>query len=248
MNGLLRGLALLPLLPLLATPTLARAAEPTLTWHGQSCFVLTTPGGARVLMDPIPGTIGYPLPSPITVDVVTISHEHPDHTNTSLAAAHPRVLRGLTEGAKGWAKIDEKIKDVRIRNVGVWHDEKQGAERGLNSVFVFEFGGMTVAHLGDLGHLLTPEQLAAIGKVDLLLVPTGGVYTLDEPTAWKVIEQLKPRQVVVPMHYKTEALKIPLHTIDAFLKGHSNVRRPGTNTMTLTKPAHGPEIVVLSWK
>jgi L-ascorbate metabolism protein UlaG (beta-lactamase superfamily) len=225
----------------------ARAEEPTLTWHGQSCFELVSPKGTRVLIDPIPGSIGYPLPAPIKADVVTISHEHQDHNNTALAADKPKILRGLAD-PKTWAKIDETIKDVHIRNVGVWHDEKHGAERGLNSVFVFETGGIKIAHLGDLGHLLTPEQLKAIGPVDVVLTPVGSVYTIDGPTAWKVVEQLKPKWVVVPMHYKTEALSIPLETVDKFLAGRPNVRRAGTNVLKLTKPAKTPEIVVLSWK
>ena len=242
MNRLLRALAFAALLG-----GVARAEEPTLTWHGQSCFELVSPKGARVLIDPIPGTIGYPLPPPIKADVVTISHEHQDHTNTALAAGSPKILRGLKD-PKTWATIDETVKDVHIRNVGVWHDEKHGAERGLNSVFVFETGGLKIAHLGDLGHLLTPEQLKAIGPVDVVLIPVGSVYTIDGPTAWKVVEQLKPRWVVVPMHYKTEALSIPLETVDKFLAGRANVRRPGTNVLKLTKPAKTPEIVVLSWK
>ena len=242
MNRLLRALALVVLFT-----RGARADEATLTWHGQSCFELHSAKGARVLMDPIPGTIGYPLPQPIQADVVTISHEHQDHNNTALAQGKPKILRGLAD-PKNWAKIDEAVKDVHIRNVGVWHDEKQGAERGLNSVFVFETGGLKIAHLGDLGHLLTPEQLKAIGPVDIVLIPVGGVYTIDATMAWKVVDQLKPKWVVVPMHYKTEVLSIPLATIDGFLKGHENVRRVGTNVLKLAKPAKTPEIVVLSWK
>jgi L-ascorbate metabolism protein UlaG (beta-lactamase superfamily) len=235
----------------LAAPAVARAADATLVWHGQSCFLLTSSKGTRVLIDPIPGTIGYPLPVPMSVDAVTISHEHPDHNNVGLAKDAPRVLRGLQD-PKTWAKIDEKIRDVHIRNVGVWHDQKHGAERGLNSAFVFELDGLTVAHLGDLGHLLTPEQLAAIGKVDVLLIPVGGTYTIDGPTAWKVVEQVKPKWVVVPMHYKTEPLKIPLADENGFVASmHSRwtfVRRLGSNQLVLTQPAKTPEVVVLSWK
>jgi len=223
-------------------------AQGSLSWHGQSCYLLTTAKGTKILLDPIPGSIGYPLPKPMTVDAVTISHEHPDHTNVALAADSPKVLRGLKD-PKTWAKIDEKVKEVRVRNVGVWHDEQHGAERGLNSVFIFDLGEVTIAHLGDLGHVLTPEQVAAIGKIDILLIPVGGVYTIDGATAWKVVEQLKPKWVVVPMHYKTEVLQIPLQTADGFLKGKPNVRRPGTNTLALSKPkGASPEIVVLSWK
>lgn len=222
-----------------------------LTWYGQSCFLLESASGTRVVMDPIPTGIGYTPPADLRGDAVTISHEHPDHNNVPLVQGKPKVLRGLTSDKKGWVKIDEKIKDVSVRTVGVYHDDKKGAERGLNTVFVFETGGVRIAHLGDLGHLLTDQQLSAIGSVDAVLIPVGGFFTVDAQQATRVIDQIRPRLVIVPMHYKTDVLTIKeLATVDAFLAGKPNVRREASNTLAITGVKRRPstEIVVLNYK
>ncbi|HVR63275.1 MAG TPA: MBL fold metallo-hydrolase [Polyangia bacterium] len=240
---------------LVALAVYARAAgNPVvgkLTWLGQSCFVLETATGTRVVMDPIPKGLGYDLPAGLKADAVTISHEHPDHNNVALLVNKPRILRGLTADRKGWAKIDTKVKDVAVRSVGVYHDDALGADRGLNTVFLFEVAGLRIAHLGDLGHLLTDEQLSAIGAVDVLLVPVGGAFTIDGPQASRVVDQLRPRLVVVPMHYKTEVSTIKqLATADEFLEGKSNVRRESTHTLALStvKARPAAEIVVLGFR
>jgi L-ascorbate metabolism protein UlaG (beta-lactamase superfamily) len=233
----------------------ARAAGPPtigkLTWLGQSAFVLETSTGTRIVMDPIPKGIGYDLPAGLKADAITISHEHADHNNVGLVVNKARVLRGLTADKKGWTKVDEKVKDVAIRNVGVYHDDQKGAARGLNSVFVFEVGGLRIAHLGDLGHLLTDEQLSAIGSVDIVMVPVGGSYTIDAYQATRVIDQMHPRLVVIPMHYRTPVLTIKeLATVDEFLERKANVVHEPTNTLTLTPVKARPavQIVVLNWK
>jgi L-ascorbate metabolism protein UlaG (beta-lactamase superfamily) len=233
----------------------ARAAGPPvigkLTWLGQSGFVLETAAGTRIVMDPIPKGLGYDLPAGLKADAITISHEHPDHNNVALVTNKARVIRGLTADKKGWTKVDEKVKDVAIRSVGVYHDDKRGAERGLNTVFVFEVGGIRIAHLGDLGHLLTDEQLSAIGSVDVVLVPVGGAFTIDAYQATRVVDQLRPRLVVIPMHYRTAVSTIKeLATVDEFLERKANVVHEPTNTLTLTPVKQRPavQIVVLSWK
>ncbi len=222
-----------------------------LTWLGQSAYVLETATGTRIVMDPIPKGLGYELPPGLKADVITVSHEHPDHNNVALVVNKARVLRGLTADKKGWTRIDEKVKDVAIRSVGVYHDDKRGAERGLNTVFVFEVDGLRIAHLGDLGHLLTDEQLSAIGSVDVLLVPVGGVYTIDAYQATRVVDQLHPRLVVIPMHYRTPPLTIKeLEPVDEFLEHKANVRHEPTNTLALTPVKARPaiQVVVLNWK
>jgi L-ascorbate metabolism protein UlaG (beta-lactamase superfamily) len=227
-------------------------AKVTLTWFGQSCFLLETAAGTRVVIDPIPKGIGYDPPVGLHADVITVSHEHGDHNNVGLiVGGHARVLRGLTADKKGWTKIDEKIKDVAIRTVGVYHDEKRGAERGLNAIFVFEVAGLRIAHLGDLGHLLDDKQLSAIGSVDVVLVPVGGAFTVDADRATRIVDQLRPRLVIVPMHYRTAASNIaPLGPVDPFLAGKANVRRLTGNALPLTAVKSRPaaEIVVMGYK
>jgi L-ascorbate metabolism protein UlaG (beta-lactamase superfamily) len=248
--------AVLAVLAVLAAPALrAHAAGPPtvgkLTWFGQSCFLLETAADTRILMDPIPKGLGYELPAGLKVDAITVSHEHPDHNNVGLPINKPRVLRGLTADRKGWTRIDEKVKEVSVRSVGVYHDDKRGAQRGLDTVFIFEVGGLRIAHLGDLGHLLTDEQLSAIGSVDVLLVPVGGVFTIDSYMATRVVDQLHPRLVVVPMHYRTDAVTIKdLQPVEPFLERKANVKRLPGNTLALTpvKARPAAEIAVLSWK
>jgi L-ascorbate metabolism protein UlaG (beta-lactamase superfamily) len=148
-------------------------------------------------------------------------------------------------------RIDEKVKDISVRTVGVYHDRKRGAEIGLNAVFIFETGGVRIAHLGDLGHPLTDQQISAIGSVDVVLVPVGGGETVDAQTATYVVDQIRPRLLVVPMHFKTDAVTSKdLAPIDAFLAGRPNVRRQLGNRIAInglrSKPA--AEVVVLDYK
>jgi L-ascorbate metabolism protein UlaG (beta-lactamase superfamily) len=236
------GSSLLPT----STPT-----KVTLTWFGQSCFLLETAAGTRVLIDPIAKGTGYELPAGLRADVVTVSHEHADHNNVALVTGRARVLRGLTADKKGWTKIEEKVRDVSIRTVGVYHDDKQGAERGLDTVFIFEVGGLRIAHLGDLGHVLDDAQQSAIGSVDVVLVPVGGAVTIDAERATRVIDQLRPRLVIIPMHYRTAvSTNTQLATVDEFLAGKTNVRRLGGNVLRLTavKTRPAAEIVVMGYK
>jgi L-ascorbate metabolism protein UlaG (beta-lactamase superfamily) len=230
----------------------AHAAGPPvagkLTWLGQACFLLETAAGTRIVMDPLAKGTGYALPSGLQADVITVSHEHPDHNNVGLVAGKPRVIRGLTADKKGWSRVNEKFRDVSIRTVGVYHDEKRGVERGLNSIFIFEVGGLRIAHLGDLGHTLNNEQLAKVGALDVLLIPVGGTFTIDGRTATRVVEQLRPRILVVPMHYKTATSTIKeLEPIDNFLENKPHVRRESSPTIALSpvKARPAAEIVVL---
>lgn len=231
-----------------ATPTPVPTATPvpvvlTLQWLGHSAFLIETSTGTRVLTDPPDSSVGYAI-SPIPrVDAVTVGHEHSDHNNVSLAQGTPQVLRGLTAGGD-WAAIDTRVKDVSFRTVGVNHDEAQGSVRGKNAVFVIVADGLRLAHLSDLGHTLTPQQVTAIGPVDVLLIPVGDVYTINSALATQVVAQLNPR-VVVPMHYKTARLSssLPLVGVEPFLAG-KRVERPGSNLLRLSAAALPAETTV----
>jgi L-ascorbate metabolism protein UlaG (beta-lactamase superfamily) len=179
----------------------AASSTVTITWLGQSTFVLSTNSGLKVLLDPTnPGAYN---PAPVEgVDVVTVSHEHSDHNYVQMATGNPLVIRGLTQD--GFAKIDRTIKAVHIRTVATYHDSDKGSQRGRNAVFVFELPGLRIVHLGDLGHKLDPEQISAIGPVDILMTPVAGGPTIDPKTAVEVIDQLQAK-VVIPMHYSTAA-------------------------------------------
>jgi L-ascorbate metabolism protein UlaG (beta-lactamase superfamily) len=202
-----------------AAPAMQREPSVTLTWYGQSTFVLATNTGLKALLDPTGTGAGYKIPTQAGIDLVTVSHEHSDHNAVGLASGSPLVLRGLN--GNDWAKIDQTLKNVRVQTVGVYHDGAQGAQRGKNAIFVFDVNGLRVAHLGDLGHLLSAEQVKQIAPVDVVLIPVGGFYTIDAQQAVQVVNQLEPK-VVIPMHYKTPALSLSLAAVlapvDDFIK------------------------------
>jgi len=202
-----------------AAPAMQREPSVTLTWYGQSTFVLATNTGLKALLDPTGTGTGYKIPTQAGIDLVTVSHEHSDHNAVGLASGSPLVLRGIN--GNDWAKIDQTLKNVRVQTVGVYHDGAQGAQRGKNAIFVFDVNGLRVAHLGDLGHILSAEQVKQIAPVDMVLIPVGGFYTIDAKQAVQVVSQLEPK-VVIPMHYKTPALSLSLAAVlapvDDFIK------------------------------
>jgi L-ascorbate metabolism protein UlaG (beta-lactamase superfamily) len=226
-------------------------ASATFTYMGQSTFLLDTSTGLKVLIDPVAPMMSKNDPVG-GVDVVTISHEHPDHNYVQLATGSPTILRGLANG--DFAKVDQTVKGVRIRSVASVHDAQQGAQRGKNAIFVFELPGLRIAHLGDLGLQLDARQITDIGPVDVLLIPVSGGPTLDPKTAGEVIGQLSAK-VVIPMHYGTGAPAgggargFSLGTVDDFLKvldPKTRVVHEGrTLTLTAGKLPAGRTVMVM---
>jgi L-ascorbate metabolism protein UlaG (beta-lactamase superfamily) len=231
------------------------AADPaqklTIRWHGQSFFEIESSKGTRVVIDPH-AIEAYGRIS-VAADLVLISHLHNDHTQIGVIKNAPkaRILFGLkAEGNKTtWNPIDETFRDVHVRSVGVYHDNSGGMERGKNTVFIVEADGLRLVHLGDLGHLLSDRQAKSIGPVDVLMIPVGGVYTINGSDAKKVVDQLKPRQFIIPMHYGTTVYD-ELLPADEFLDEQKSVKKYGTNKLVVEtdfKPAE-PVIAVLDWK
>lgn len=196
-----------------------------LRYYGHAMFGLSV-SGTTIVIDPFNDEIGYPRPA-VSADAVVITHEHADHSNVGLVGGAPRVLRGLAQEGKTWARLDEHVGPVRMTGVATYHDDQQGSARGKNTVVIFEAEGLRVVHLGDLGHLLSDEQARAIGRADVLIIPVGGYYTIGPAEADTVIAQLEPR-VVIPMHFKTEVnASWPIGTLDDYLKGKAGVTRMG---------------------
>jgi len=227
-----------------------QAAELTFAWHGQACFTIVTSQGIRIVTDPV--KMGnYDIPQSFKADIVTVSHEHGDHNQVDSLSGSPVVLRGLTGGGGRFTAIDRTIKGVRIFNVSTYHDESRGAELGLNAVFVIETGNLRIVHLGDLGHVLTKEQVEAIGTpVDVLMIPVGGRFTIAGKAADTVIDQLKPKRIVFPMHYQTEeALFLPYSGAE-FCKDKEGVSQLEGNSyiMRTDVPSGGLEYILMSYK
>jgi len=200
-------------------------------WCGHSCFEIT---GKSVVVATDPFTdamVGLKTPK-ITADIILSSHGHGDHWDHRTAKSWSK---DDTEILK-WKNESFEIKGVKIKGVGTAHDDKGGKERGLNTVYVFTVDGVTFCHCGDLGHVLTDEQVSEIGEIDVLLIPVGGFFTIDPTAATKVAEQLKPK-IVIPMHYYHEGLADlfkALHTVDDFLKGKENVKKLTSSETEIT--------------
>ncbi len=166
-------------------------------WFGQSCFSLTAENGTKIVMDPYHNMLGYKLPE-IDALIVTISHNHGDHNNV-------RAVKGDFVLIKEPGVFSQA--GIGIKGVQTFHDNVSGTIRGKNIVYNFKIDGLNVCHCGDLGHLLSLEQINEIGKVDILLLSIGGRAVLDASGATEVMKQLSP-SVVIPMHYRTKALGI----------------------------------------
>ncbi|OGO06356.1 MAG: hypothetical protein A2Y92_00460 [Chloroflexi bacterium RBG_13_57_8] len=179
-----------------------------------AAFLITSDSGVRIVTDPYATGRGLNHGEiKETADIVTVSHEHGDHNNAAAVKGSPKVLRS---GAA--------VKGINVKAVPAAHDGKGGVERGKDTIFCFDVDGVRVCHCGDLGHVLTAEQVEAVGGVDVLLIPIGGFFTIDAGNATRVVEQLKPK-VVIPMHFKTEKIEFPITGVDEFLKGKDNVTR-----------------------
>lgn len=211
-------------------------------WLGHSSFLITTSEGVRIITDPYEtgsygGGIGYG-PIGLEADIVTISHDqHEDHNYTETIGGDFVVVKGV---------VTEEVRGVTIRGIASFHDNSQGNERGENTIFCIEGDGISVCHLGDLGHLLSGVQVDEIDEVDILLIPIGGTYTIDPGEAKEIAGALRPA-VVIPMHFKTDKCAFPIASVEEFVDGESNVRRPGTYGVRYTRedlPVE-TEIVVL---
>lgn len=231
-------------------------------WFGQSFFQVITPSGKRIVFDPhqIPQ---YGRPMGLTADVILMSHVHDDHTQVEAVDKGKDVKQyfGVKQDKPGkpeeWVKIDEKYKDMRIRSVGTYHDNEGGIKRGKNGVMIVEVDGFTFCHLGDLGEDLTDNEdklkamLKLIGKVDVLFVPVGGIYTINGEEAKKLTKAINPRLYAIPMHFDPPTGPGDLQPVDEYLDEVKNVKKmTDTNLLTISADmkADGYTVAVLGFK
>ncbi len=181
-------------------------------WHGHSCFSIKTKSllneEINIVIDPFDEKkTGIKLPK-LKADIVLSSHDHYDHNNIKAVHGDPFIIKNPGEF---------ETKNVFIQGIPSFHDKKNGAERGENIIFYLESEKIHIAHLGDLGHLLDEKQLSKLSKVDILMIPVGGKYTINYSEAIEIISQLEPK-IIIPMHYKIPGLKIDIDTVDKFAK------------------------------
>ena len=208
-----------------------------ISWLGHSCFRIKG-SQVTIITDPYPPSLGYSL-GKATANIVTVSHQHEGHSYVRGIGGEPRVVSRPGEYEIGGALII---------GVSTFHDQERGKKLGKNIIYVIEVDEITVCHLGDLGHTLTAQQVEEIDNVDVLLLPVGGVSTINAATAAEVVRQLEPK-VVVPMHYGTPALSRQLDPVERFVKEMGAAPASPRPKLTLNKstlPASS-QVVLLSY-
>lgn len=210
----------------------------TITWYGHSCFRLETKDFS-LLIDPFSPQIGL-RPPKIKDNIVLVSHDHYDHNN----------IEGLQEGSlliKGPGEYE--VKGVFIKGIQSFHDKIQGQGRGLNTIYAIKMEDMTIVHMGDFGQgALSEEQIEKIGDVDILMIPIGGVYTINYKEAVEAISQIEPK-AVVPMHYKVPGLKVDIEGPEKFLKEMSLTPEKAEKSYKIQKknlPAEEMKLVIFT--
>lgn len=192
-------------------------------------FLITTENGMRIITDPYKAgcfnnALGY-KPINESADLVLISHEHDDHNCVAEVLGNPKVIKGTGN----WT-----VQDIKIIGIASYHDTQKGSARGKNVIYIIEADGLRIAHCGDLGHSLTLADYQALGKIDVLLIPVGGYFTIDSKVATEIMNNLKPA-LTIPMHYKTEVLDFPIAKVDEFLKDKKNVKKTISSEIEINK-------------
>ncbi len=201
-----------------------------LKYFGHAAFKITQEKyGVRVITDPYEpecydGSIRFSEIEDET-EFVTVSHNHPDHSNFVGLTSKPEVIKSIGKMEKA---------GIIFNGIEAYHDNSKGAERGRNIVYTIKADDITVCHLGDLGHILTDEQIKKIGSVDVLLIPVGGGPTIDKGSVDSVINALKPK-IIIPMHYKSDKCSLNIAGVDQFLKGRKGVRNFKESEIAITK-------------
>lgn len=200
-----------------------------ITYLGHAAFAVTLEDDRSIVFDPYEsgaydGALGY---GPITgtFDIAVVSHDHADHCCDDVTTKAKHVVKSAGE---------HEIEGITITSIPTYHDESKGSERGANLISVVEAEGMRIAHLGDLGHPISADDVRALGSVDVVLVPVGGHFTIDAETAAVVVNAIGPK-LVIPMHFKTEKINFPIQPVDKFADLFENVERTHGSEMDITK-------------
>lgn len=206
-----------------------------ITWFGRACFELVTKNGTVVICDPYHPLTGYEA-HPRKANIVTVSHEHGDHNYLGWIEGNPEVMRGIGE---------HTVRGVRVTGLESYHDDSGGAHRGPNTVFVIEADGLSVCHLGDLGHEPDEALYRKIGRPDVLFIPAGGYFTLEPLRAAAVAAHIGAK-LTIPMHFKTGTKDEPISDASAFA-GMLGAEKREECSITVDENYSGPHAVVLEY-
>jgi len=199
-----------------------------ITYLGHSCFKIKTKE-TTLITDPFDKSVGI-NPKKIQADIVTVSHQHHDHNNLEMIEGKPLVFNISGE---------YESKGIFIYGFASFHDEHEGRDRGPNTIFLIEAEDLRICHLGDLGHLLPDKLIDELNGVDVLMIPVGGVYTINAKEAQEIINKIEP-SIVIPMHYWTPKCSFRLDKIDEFtrnqgVKDKTPVSSINVNSKTLNR-------------
>ena len=198
--------------------------------------MITSDTGLKIITDPYVTGSGLSYGEiKESADIVTRSHEHGDHNNVAAVRGNPEVISGTIE-----------VKGIGFKGIPTYHDDADGKLRGNNTILCFEMDGIRVCHLGDLGHQLSDKQVTELGKVDILLIPVGAVFTIDAKAASQVCNQLQPK-VIIPMHFRNDKCTFPIAGVDGFLHGKKDASQLDASEVEF-KPGELPDntqIIVL---
>ncbi|MBK5092489.1 MAG: MBL fold metallo-hydrolase [Actinobacteria bacterium] len=195
-----------------------------IAWYGQAMFTVSG-GGITVACDPVPPEVGYTY-GPVDADAVLISHEHFDHGYLAGIKGSPTVIKKT-----GGSRLD----GIEVTGIATFHDAKGGKERGPDIIFTWEQAGFRIAHFGDLGVLPGAEMLSSLSGLDVVMLPVGGVFTIDGGQAARLAKDLAPA-IAIPMHYKTPACSIPIKGAGEFTGGFSGpVREVAERPVVITR-------------
>ncbi|HBA40168.1 MAG TPA: hypothetical protein DCZ05_10625 [Deltaproteobacteria bacterium] len=218
------------------SPAFAAEVDATIQYFGHNFFQITTRKGTKIVTDPLaPGMHATPT---LTPHVATVGREHPNHNYVGILQGNPIIMRGLSNHGAEWNRVSINVRDVFIYNVPIYQNGLDGALKG--AAFLFDLGTLCIAHLGDLSHTLTAEQIKQMGRIDVALIPIGGIFTMTSQTAREVLQQIKPK-IAIPMHYRDN-----LYILEPFMRGLPT-RKPQSDTLAVSKSAlpANTEIVVL---
>jgi len=214
-----------------------------ITWYGHSCFRLTERNYATVVTDPFDSkTIGYSALR-LRSDIVTVSHAAPGHNNTDAVKGISHIIDGAGEFEIGGVFI------TGVQTDGGSSRKKAKDDAARNTIYVIDYDGITVAHLGDLKHTPTQSEIESLGTINVALVPVGGGGGLNAAKAAEIISLLEPN-LVIPMHYSTPAVKLPLDTLNKFIKemGLSQTETQPSLKVTRSSLPHETHVSVLEYQ
>jgi L-ascorbate metabolism protein UlaG (beta-lactamase superfamily) len=195
-------------------------------WFGHSCFKITLKNGKSIMIDPFDETVGYEKVDE-KADIVLVSHDHYDHSYIKAIQGEYTLIN-----SPGTYKAD----GVEITGVSMDHDDQQGKLRGKVVVFTIQAEGIRIMHLSDIGVMPDEGFFANAGKIDILMIPVGGVYTIDAKVALQIMERFSPN-ITIPMHYMTEVSKIQLKGVHEFARlvgKEYDISRLGGSSLEIT--------------